>query len=565
MTPRLPALVLLILLLGPGASLAARPLRVHVVRGLWSEAWGIEAALAEMGSAVVTDAWVRMRSGSGWPSPNDKGQAAGVRGWPGPYGLAGTDLVVLAHVHGNALSAEARRSLARWTRRGGAVLMLGGRFAYGPPYRNELETIAPVTFAREAWDLLHAPGGWPLSGAAGEMGGALFWMHRIEPRAGARTWWRAGGHPALVTGEHERGRVAVVAATVMGEAPEGVRPFWRSAAWPAHLAELLEWLAAAPGPGGLPEPMRRRLESAAGRIEPMKAPMRRRVSGDLERAARAARSPEEAREVARWLKRSGIRVHSRRASRAIAHALAPWARAEDAELGRGLLATGTPTGIRLGLGMLAAGEAAADRRVVTEALRQGRVEAGKPKRTGGDGLGLDMMEAPSLEEGGAGGGAGGGLSPELVRESAMLAMAAHPHPDWGPALEAAAPHVRAGAFKAGQAPGAAPRLLEPAHRLHQAWVLARARVGPEPGHAAELARVLTANETLRSRQRSWKNRPDHELEAMARNHPVLVQWQAHLLERIASAPPLHRALAPLLEAHAGPGRRRLLAAVGTAP
>ena len=128
---------------------AHTPLRVLTVRGLWYEYYGIERALARLGGAYVSESWHSPKS---------------LRYYPESYDLLMRHhLVVVGNVNGNAFGPARRKMLKDYVEQGGAVLLLGGKFAFGKQYHgNALEEISPVTYP-EASDQVGVPDGLPLT------------------------------------------------------------------------------------------------------------------------------------------------------------------------------------------------------------------------------------------------------------------------------------------------------------------------------------------------------------------------------------------------------------------
>ncbi|HUU96785.1 MAG TPA: hypothetical protein VM487_13690 [Phycisphaerae bacterium] len=54
------------------------------------------------------------------------------------------------------------------------------------------------------------------------------WFHVLKPAADARVLARIGEHPLVAVSQHGRGRIACVAATVLGVEDEKPAPFWRT-------------------------------------------------------------------------------------------------------------------------------------------------------------------------------------------------------------------------------------------------------------------------------------------------------------------------------------------------
>ena len=225
--------IVLVLLLCLGVSAHAElPRRVLMVRGLWADFYQFDTAFATLGG---------VRSINVWHSPD------GVSGtFPGTAeDMARYDLVILANVNGRSLRPAGRALLKEYVAQGGAVLMLGGYYAFGAEcHGTELEEIAPVEFLA-GHDLVASPAGTRIAPVTGAAQPRVFWRHTVQPKPGARVVLTADEQPLLVTGPFGKGRVAVFAGSVMGEPGAGQLPFWEWPQWPAVLAETLTWLAPA--------------------------------------------------------------------------------------------------------------------------------------------------------------------------------------------------------------------------------------------------------------------------------------------------------------------------------
>ena len=220
------------------------PLRVLTVRGLWFQDYAVNRALARLGGACVTESWHSLDA---------------VRYYPESYDLLMRHhLVVIGNVNGDAFGPLRRKMLQDYVAQGGAVLFLGGKYAFGAQYHgNAFEEISPVTFS-EAGDLTCAPDGLPITPGPETLGKAVaalswaaqprvFWYHTVTPKAGAKVLLTASGKPLLIAGTYGKGRVAVFAGSVMGDPQAGHLPFWEWDGWPTVLAETLRWLTAESG------------------------------------------------------------------------------------------------------------------------------------------------------------------------------------------------------------------------------------------------------------------------------------------------------------------------------
>lgn len=220
-----------------------KPLRVLEVRGLWFDMYGIDAALAHLGGAAISESW---------HSPS------GLRYYPGGYeGLLAHHLVVVGNCNAGAFTPVQRKTLQEYVANGGAVLFLGGYYAFGKEYAGTaFAEMCPVTFT--ANDLVGAPEGQVLT--PGKQASTtlkalpwadaprVYWMHNVTPKPEAEVWLTAGEKPLLITGRYGKGRVAVFAGSVMGVPRAGQQAFWAWQGWPQVLAQTIAWLAESPAP-----------------------------------------------------------------------------------------------------------------------------------------------------------------------------------------------------------------------------------------------------------------------------------------------------------------------------
>ncbi|MCG3147203.1 MAG: hypothetical protein PCFJNLEI_00641 [Verrucomicrobiae bacterium] len=223
-------LVMVLLTLWLSGQSQAEPRRVLAVRGLWYELYQCDSAFAALGGVRSVNVWHSPNSVSG-PFPSTAEE------------MARYDLVILANINGQSLSAEGRALLKWYVAQGGAVLMLGGYYAFGGEYHGtELEEIAPVEFSADP-NLVAIPTGARLTPVKGDAQPHVFWRHNIRTKPGATVVLTADEQPLLVTGTFGQGRVAVFAGSVMGDPPAGRLAFWEWSQWPAVLAQAMTWLA----------------------------------------------------------------------------------------------------------------------------------------------------------------------------------------------------------------------------------------------------------------------------------------------------------------------------------
>jgi len=233
-----------------------KPLRVHVVRGLWHRHYRIEDALARLGGALLSDSyhssnapWYR----STWMEKRNGNLSHFPDSW---LQMMENHVIVICNINGLAFRGKRLADLETYVKNGGSVLFLGGRYAMGLEYYDTpFAKVAPVHLKKEI-DLKCVKDGLVLSPGTDTIRAGLdrlpweqeprnFWHHEFEPKEGAKVVLKAGDRPLLVCGEYGRGRVAVFAGSVMGDPPEGALPFWEWEGWPQLLAGTIRWLAEA--------------------------------------------------------------------------------------------------------------------------------------------------------------------------------------------------------------------------------------------------------------------------------------------------------------------------------
>jgi len=173
-----------------------------------------------------------------------------------PTELLQYDLIVLCSVPAEALTEVGQAFLRLYVERGGSLLVLGGSAAYGAGSYGEgdIASLLPVK-VNGFFDRVEIKGSAPLI-PTGPLGESLFprwprgdtaprayWLHQVAGlQPGAEVILRAGGRPAIVTGQVGQGRVAAVLLTPWGVPAQGQTGFWEWRLWPLHLANLMNWL-----------------------------------------------------------------------------------------------------------------------------------------------------------------------------------------------------------------------------------------------------------------------------------------------------------------------------------
>ncbi len=163
------------------------------------------------------------------------------------------DLIVLCNVEADNLSLSQRALIQDAVKAGAGLLLIGGPFAFG---RGEwdssgiLSDLLPLTPAGPR-DLRSLPAFAPLSSREGGILGPIptaeplpraLWIHRGEPKPDSMIELAADGIPVLLVRQYGRGRIAMLAGTVLGEPPSGETAFWDWREWPGMMEKVLRWL-----------------------------------------------------------------------------------------------------------------------------------------------------------------------------------------------------------------------------------------------------------------------------------------------------------------------------------
>lgn len=222
----------------------APPLRVHTFRGYWAPVLQLNRAWARLGGVDDISRWTGPQVPARFPATREE--------------ICRYHLIVAVDMDIPSWPAGALELCREYVRQGGAMLFIGGRYAFSSGYAGSLmEEVSPVTF-RAADSLAQAPDGMILEPGpqahafAAEAAEDLdtreqpqvYWFHRVAPKPGALVIAQAGTNAILVAGQYGKGRVAVFAGTVMGDPPAGKTPFWAWREWPELMARTTRWLTA---------------------------------------------------------------------------------------------------------------------------------------------------------------------------------------------------------------------------------------------------------------------------------------------------------------------------------
>jgi len=256
--------------LGPGATAGKIP--VLLVKGMWSQHWDLNGALATpAGLYGVSNAYVTQRYGYVFALkyfPEKKEDLMSKR------------VVVLGNVPTTAFARAGPRSgmkpvegrsdqwLVDFVDHGGGLLVLGGSFSFDlemttrdpgkSPLRNTfadsaLASILPVELGPQGMRFedqnqpleLKPAGQHPiLQGLDFKDHPITLFYHPMKTRKDALVVLTAGDVPILVLGTHGKGRVAVFLATLHGDPGTEVLPYWQWKSWPTLVRNVVNWLAA---------------------------------------------------------------------------------------------------------------------------------------------------------------------------------------------------------------------------------------------------------------------------------------------------------------------------------
>lgn len=223
------------------------PLTIHIAKGLWWDFFGLREAVPEMGGGFIT---------SSYHTSGQRGK--GLRGFPGSWQkMAEHNLIILANVDAPSLRPRGRVLIEEYVKGGGALLILGGPFAFehGGYSHTSLENILPCRLSgkrrHNSKDGLVLT---PTKGAGRILPGDLAWSmsprvyyyHDVEPLDGAQILATADGKPMIIVSQIGKGRVGVVAATVEGDPSPDQLPFWEWGDMPRLMASVCQWLVSSP-------------------------------------------------------------------------------------------------------------------------------------------------------------------------------------------------------------------------------------------------------------------------------------------------------------------------------
>lgn len=204
--------------------------RILHLRGLFQEAYRLPEVAKVMNAELKSGSYKTFVYG---PS---------LSYFPGNYpDLMGLDAVVLNNVPMEAIDEQAQQYLADYVEHGGALLVIGGHWAFGGGgYKgSKLEELLPVT-AKGPFDVTLVQKGKlaPQPENATKVG--ALWLQDVTPRPEAKVTVKAGGKPFWVQWRRGEGTVAVLAGLAYGESSGQLQLFNEWEGWPKWLAGELQ-------------------------------------------------------------------------------------------------------------------------------------------------------------------------------------------------------------------------------------------------------------------------------------------------------------------------------------
>lgn len=517
-----------------------RPLRVHIVRGLWHRYYGIETALARCGGALLSESWHTSKAPwyrSTWLERRN-GELSRFPGSPAK--LAGHHVVVICNINGLSLKRHHREELLEaYVKNGGSILFLGGRYAMGLEYHGKaFEKCAPVQF-KDGVDLKHMPEGLALRPGPDTIGAGFsdlpwdgrprnFWHHEYLPKKGAKLLLKAGENPLLIVREYGKGRVAVFAGSVMGDPPPGALPFWEWEGWPVVLARTIQWLAEAPS--------RARHDfspQSMGKLAALTADLEAKSGKDASPLLKELGQVCRSRKSARALVAAVARVQgdtSQDTAAVLAETLPPLADGECADDASAMVRLNTPFKALVGLRLLGKSRSANALEVLQHAAEEGKLKQivdqlddepdADDDPTGA--LDVSTLANPALT--------GPGLE-SRIRLAALAGLGDYGDRAALPALRKAMKAHSTGAFsRRGK-----PNTLNEAHRLYQEAILSRLRCG-DAAVADEVVDIMLENLYAMARARMYVDIVNNQPTAAHKALPQVMRWQQRLYERLQTVP-----------------------------
>ena len=163
------------------------------------------------------------------------------------------DLVVMNDVDAACLTDFGQEALAEFVEAGGSLLVLGGPYAFGRGgyTDNRLADILPVEESENPFDLKEnkppalikiAATAQILKGTRLNAPGYCYWLHAVKPKAGAGVEMTAGTEPFLICGRYGKGKITVVAGSMLGATTKKQPGFWETDEWVDTLSRVINWM-----------------------------------------------------------------------------------------------------------------------------------------------------------------------------------------------------------------------------------------------------------------------------------------------------------------------------------
>ena len=528
---------------------APQPLRIHIVRGLWSREYRLEEAVALAGAGFVTDSWHSQGMGFGYVGGWDPNAGGGVPEFPDtPEDLLANHVLVICNINAKSFTPVQQKLIQGFVQNGGGVLFMGGRSAFGSQWTNTpLAELAPVSFVTQGFDLKNEEKGLALSAGPDQLLGKpaelkwkqtprVFWYHDVKPKPGSKVTVMAEGHPLLIAGTYGKGRVAVFAGSVMGAPPPGTLPLWQWDDWPQVMGETLAWLAAPrDGLNGVLNPaMSQMLTPALAPLQKLTEeneaqPVLTAAEPLLGRIAKLCHDPAFYEQVIQTLA-AGEADPSPALAELLGRRVIAFPGKQADKLATTLLASGKPGKTALGLRLLGVSQSAAAVDTLQRFLVSGEVtKSASAALLGGDGLSTELMsvETPAQKEGAA----------SLIRLAALEGLAALGNPKALPAIRnAIAASQPGGRFDKleGDKWGDA-YLITQDVRLYQTGLMAALACG-DATVAGPLAEALLGNVYVASRSRSGYGGPSKPEKIVEASLGYILAWQAQMHTMLRRCP-----------------------------
>ncbi len=153
------------------------------------------------------------------------------------------DLIALCNVEADNLSLQARAMIQDAVKAGAGLLLVGGPFAFGRGRWQESEMLSEILpiIPKGDRDLQSLSNFTTLSvrkdGPLADIFNddktpAVRWIHLGRPKPGTTVELSADNVPVLVTLNYGKGKIALLAGTVLGEPRDGQVAFWDWPRWP---------------------------------------------------------------------------------------------------------------------------------------------------------------------------------------------------------------------------------------------------------------------------------------------------------------------------------------------